>query len=178
MIDTRPLPRSELDKDAIRQSMRGAVDAFFEAIKRAPPTRRSKFPVVLQTSNFDHRINVHGKLVLVDVLSKRGTKGQRSPRSESYDLIFGPIQPIFILASRFITMGGGRYEGSNIFDVEEGTSACIWDASGVSSLSGGSKFEIELMFILSPGPSLPQESLALEFETLSKVAVQRWSTRP
>ena len=174
---------TESPKRDIGAGILSVASSLFEAVKSAPLGKRAKFPEILRNNNFGISVRVTNQYAFLELTSKlRAQKARDQERLAAYRQIFTTKESnepaLFALErSRFARFSGMTLDAPHAFALGADVSLCIWDARSASNVDGRRRvFDIDVLYVVSFGPTIPIEDAAQEFDALIRVTLSDWSS--
>jgi hypothetical protein len=154
---------------------------LFDTVKAAPLSARVGFPEVLRNNNFGLTLRVTNSHAFLEVTTKlRANRARDAERLQAYRQIFtskDSRQPaVFAIdGSRFIRFSGFTAEAPHAFALGSNFSMCAWDIRSRTLVEGRPRsFDIDVLYVVGFGRSIPAEEAWQEFDALIRVTLSDW----
>lgn len=182
-MSTTQLDLTESTKRDIGAGILSVATSLFEAVKSAPLGKRTNFPEILRNNNFGISVRVTSRYAFLEVTSKlRAQKARDQERLAAYRQIFTAKESnepaLFALErSRFTRFSDMTLEAPHAFSLGADVSMCIWDVRSESNVDGRRRvFDIDVLYVVGFGPTIPIEDAAQEFDALIRITLSDWSS--
>lgn len=176
-LDLSPHPRID-----VADRIQSVASSLFDSVKAAPASVRARFPKVLRNNNFGFAVRVTKTHAFLEVTTKlHAHQSRAAERLAAYRQIFTSIgagdTAIFkVNDARLVRIGAMSLEAPHAFALGSDFSLCAWEVRSSSDVKGKKSIhDIDIIYVVGFGSSIPIDDAWREFDTLIRVTLADWS---
>lgn len=181
-MNQAPLDFSLHPSPDVSDRILSVANDLFGSVKAAPASVRARLPKVLRNNNFGFAVRVTKTHAFLEVTTKLHAHQSRAAgRLAAYRQIFTSVgagdSAIFkVDDARLTRIGAMSLEAPHAFALGSNFSLCVWEVRSESDERGKkSVHDIDIIYVVGFGPSIPIDDAWREFDTLIRVTLADWS---
>lgn len=156
--------------------------SLFAAVKNVPLSLRKNFPEILKNNNFGLSVRVTSAQAFLEISPKsKAIPSKDSERADAYQKLFTSIDSgkeavLRLDGARLNTVAKLGLDGGYGIALGTDVSLCLWDVISLNRYFPKEKgvTRVDLLYIVSYGELIRQDSAVHEFDTLLRWSFAAW----